>query len=81
MNFLSASAARPSFSCTAARADQAPHQSSQDFSDAVTSSKSDSTTPWATKRGAQWWIAEVTRVSVVVTPEDMDESLRFRIAA
>ena len=71
MVFLSASASRPSFSCTAPRADQAPHQSSQDFSDAVTSSKSESTTPWATKRGAQWWMAEVTRVSVVVTPDDM----------
>ena len=48
------SASRPISSCTAARADQAPHQSFHDVIEAVTSSKSVSATPLATKRGAQW---------------------------
>jgi len=43
------------------RADQALHQSSQRETDAVTSWKSVSGTPFATKRGAQWEIAASTR--------------------
>src|SRR5882762_8037605 len=50
----------PSASCIAARADHAAHQSSQRSSEAVTSSKSASSTPFETKRGAQWEIAEET---------------------
>ena len=51
-----------SASCTFARA-PAAHQSSQRSSDPVTSSKSASSTPFETKRGAQWEIAEATRGS------------------
>src|SRR6185436_6863189 len=51
---------RPSLSCTAARSLQAEHQSSQRVSDLVTSSKSASSTPFETKRGAQWEIADET---------------------
>src|SRR5512134_275384 len=54
---------RPRSSCTLARALHAPHQSSQRSSDFVTSSKSASSTPFETKRGAQWEMAEVTRGS------------------
>src|SRR5712671_1994996 len=50
----------PSSSCIAARADHAAHQSSQRSSEPVTSSKSASSTPFETKRGAQWAIAEAT---------------------
>ena len=60
--FLS-SASRPSRSWTAARSDQARHQSFHDGVAAVTSSKSVSVTPLATKRGAQWEMAERTRAS------------------
>src|SRR3954451_15085354 len=70
MNLLWASAARPISSCTAARAAQAPHQSSHDLIEPVTSSKSLSATPLATKRGAQWEIAAATRGS-----EAMDQVL------
>src|SRR5690349_9989972 len=58
-----ASASFPSFSCTAARALHAAHQSSQRSSARVTSSKSASSTPFETKRGAQWAIAAATRGS------------------
>src|SRR5438552_19195818 len=47
----------------AARADHAAHQSSQRETDAVTSWKSTSGTPFATKRGAQWEMAASTRES------------------
>src|SRR5712691_8127436 len=47
----------------AARADHAAHQSSQRKTEAVTSWKSASGTPFATKRGAQWEIAASTRGS------------------
>src|SRR5205809_4252858 len=50
----------------AARADHAAHQSSQRETDAVTSWKSASGTPCATKRGAQWEIAASTRGSISV---------------
>src|SRR5207247_1965434 len=50
----------------AARADHAAHQSSQRETDAVTSWKSASGTPFATKRGAQWEIAASTRGSISV---------------
>ena len=61
-----ASASRPMRSCTRRAADQARHQSFQDAIEAVTSSKSASATPLATKRGAQWAIADLTRASVVI---------------
>src|SRR5438270_13881076 len=63
MNFFFASASRPMSSCTDARSDQARHQSSHDEIEPVTSSKSLSATPLATKRGAQCEIAELTRGS------------------
>src|SRR5690606_31550508 len=53
----------PICSCSAARSDQARHQSSQLAMDAVTSSKSVSATPLATKRGPQWALADLTRAS------------------
>src|SRR6267143_1976874 len=55
---------RPRSSCSRARTDHAAHQSSQRSSEAVTSSKSASSTPFETKRGAQWEIAEATLVSL-----------------
>src|SRR6185503_19355943 len=51
---------RPRSSCTAARSLHAAHQSSQRSGDLVTSSKSASSTPFETKRGAQWEIADET---------------------
>src|SRR3954471_7774843 len=60
MVWPSASAFAPSSSCTAARADQAAHQSSQRSQVEVTSWKSTSGTPFATKRGAQCEIAAST---------------------
>jgi len=56
----------PISSWIAARADHAAHQSSQRETDAVTSWKSASGTPFATKRGAQWEIAASTRESFSV---------------
>src|SRR6185503_778005 len=50
--------------CTAALSDQAPHQSFHDATPAVTSSKSVSATPFATKRGAQCAIADLTSASM-----------------
>src|SRR3982074_1952111 len=50
----------PSASCIAARADHGAHPSSQRSSEAVTSSKSASSTTFETKRGAQWAISEET---------------------
>src|SRR5262249_55734829 len=64
-NFLLASASRPIASCTAARTDQARHQSSHDAIARVTSSKSVSATPLVTKRGPQCPMAEVMRGSEV----------------
>src|SRR5581483_2462841 len=61
--YPAASASLPSFSCTAARALHAAHQSSQRSSAPVTSSKSASSTPFDTKRGAQWAMAAATRGS------------------
>src|SRR5438445_8514606 len=58
------SSSRPSVSCTAARLDHAAHQSSQRSRLPVTSSKSASSTPFETKRGSQWEIAEATRASL-----------------
>src|SRR5688572_33373290 len=60
---------RPSSSCTFARALHAAHQSSQRSSEPVTSSKSASSTPLETKRGAQCEIAEVTRGSFATSRE------------
>src|ERR1700737_2499221 len=65
MNFLLASASRPITSCWAARALHARHQSFHDATPAVTSSKSVSATPFATKRGAQWAIADLTSASMI----------------
>src|SRR5512134_3783767 len=59
MNFRFASASRPIASCTAALSDQARHQSFQWSIEPVTSSKSVSATPFATKRGPQCAMAEV----------------------
>src|SRR3954447_18838509 len=64
MNLLLASASRPIASCWAARALHTPHQSFHDATPAVTSSKSVSATPFATKRGAQWAIADLTSASI-----------------
>src|SRR3954452_14439445 len=64
MNLLLASASRPIASCWAARALHAPHQSFHDAMPAVTSSKSVSATPFATKRGAQCAIADLTNASM-----------------
>src|SRR5438552_8132707 len=55
---------RPRSSCSCARLDHAAHQSSQRSSAPVTSSKSASSTPFETKRGSQWEIAEATRASL-----------------
>src|SRR6187402_625773 len=65
MNFLFASASRPIASCTAALSDQARHQSFQVATEAVTSSKSVSATPFATKRGPQCAMADLTMASIV----------------
>src|SRR2546422_678423 len=54
---------RPKSSCTCARLDHAAHQSSQRSSEPVSSSKSASSTPFETKRGAQWEIADATFAS------------------
>src|SRR5258708_10313083 len=59
-----ASALFPNSSWTAARADHALHQSSQRETPAVTSWKSTSGTPFATKRGAQCEMAASTRESL-----------------
>src|SRR6187401_3221113 len=67
MNLLVASASRPIASCTAALSDQAPHQSFHVATLAVTSSKSVSATPLATKRGAQCAIADLTSASMEIT--------------
>src|SRR5439155_26976718 len=67
----------------AARADHAAHQSSQRETDAVTSWKSASGTPFATKRGAQWEIAASTRESFSVLlwrSADMSSSQRDEIS-
>src|SRR3954467_14186862 len=64
MNLPFAKASRPIVSCCAARSDQARHQSSHFATDAVTSSKSVSATPFATKRGPQWAIADLTMSSI-----------------
>src|SRR4051812_6711477 len=64
--YPSLSVSRPSFSCTAARADHARHQSSQRSIVPVTSSKSASSTPLETKRGAQCEIADCTRASLAI---------------
>src|SRR3954471_8167097 len=64
--YPSLSVSRPSFSCTAARADHALHQSSQRSILPVTSSKSASSTPLETKRGAQCEIADWTRASLAI---------------
>src|SRR5215510_15866743 len=66
-SFLLASGCRPIASCTAARADQARHQSSHDAIERVTSSKSVRATPLVTKRGPQCPIAEVMRGSAVLS--------------
>src|SRR5579871_997370 len=63
MEYPCASASRPRASCTAARVDHAAHQSFHVPMAAVTSSKSVSTMPLATKRGAQCAIAEATSSS------------------
>src|SRR5947207_4595987 len=60
--------ARPRSSWTLARSDQARHQSSQRSSEPVTSSKSASSTPFETKRGAQCEIADATRESLAKKP-------------
>src|SRR5438067_293652 len=64
MNLLVASASRPIASCRAARSDHARHQSFHEPMPAVTSSKSVSATPFATKRGAQCAIADLTSASM-----------------
>src|SRR4051812_18683833 len=64
--YPSFSVSRPSFSCTAARSDQARHQSSQRSIAPVTSSKSASSTPFDTNRGAQCEIADRTRASLAI---------------
>src|SRR5947209_6081150 len=64
MNFLLANASRPIASCCTARSDHARHQSFQDAIPAVTSSKSVSATPLATKRGAQCAMADLTSASM-----------------
>src|SRR5215217_3971901 len=66
MNFFAASASRPIASCTAALSDHARHQSSHLETLAVTSSKSVSATPLATKRGPQWAIADLTISSMLM---------------
>src|ERR1043165_7700757 len=66
MNLPLANASRPIASCCAARSDQARHQSSHLATEAVTSSKSVSATPFATKRGPQWAIADLTISSMLV---------------
>src|SRR5687767_4194303 len=65
MNFLLASASRPIASCGTARSDHARHQSFHEPMPAVTSSKSVSATPFATKRGAQCAIADLTSASML----------------
>src|SRR5947209_5697566 len=64
MNLPLASASRPIASCCTARSDHARHQSFQDAIPAVTSSKSVSATPLATKRGAQCAMADLTSASM-----------------
>src|SRR5213079_1258677 len=59
---------RPKSSCSCARLDHARHQSSQRSSEPVTSSKSASSTPFETKRGAQCEIADATRESLAKKP-------------
>src|SRR5262245_66112237 len=79
MKCFRSSASRPSPSCCAARSDHARHQSSHDRSEAVTSSKSVNVTLLATKRGAQWAMAERTRASCA-TASFMDYSVRIDVA-
>src|SRR5262249_30548330 len=55
---------RPNTSCSSARADQARHHSFHGPIEAVTSWKSVSDTPLATKRAPQWLIAALTCGSV-----------------
>src|SRR5262245_777809 len=76
MRLPRASASRPISSWTAARSDQALHQSSHELSDRVTSSKSGSATPLATKRAPQCAIAELIRVSVAMVLLLLDCPLR-----
>src|SRR5262245_21108711 len=64
MNLRLESAARPIASCTAALSDQARHQSLQLATLAVTSSKSVSATPFATNRGPQCAMADLTMASI-----------------
>src|SRR3954468_4541688 len=64
MNLPFAKPSRPIASCCAARSDHARHQSSHLATEAVTSSKSVSATPFATKRGPQWAIADLTMSSM-----------------
>src|SRR3954463_4616952 len=72
MKNLFFTASRPRDSCTAARADQAAHQSSQRSSGFVTSSKSASSTPFETKRGSQCAMAEATRASLATESPDQE---------
>src|SRR3954447_12314055 len=79
MNFFFVSASRPMSSCTKARSDQARHQSSHDKMEPVTSSKSLSATPLATKRGAQCAIAEVTRGAEAMEMMSLGEKRNYSV--
>src|SRR5687767_2728345 len=73
-------ALRPRSSWTFARALHAAHQSSQRSSDFVTSSKSASSTPFETKRGAQCEMADETRESCAKLDfvQGLENSLRSK---